>query len=382
MSSFSLPIVSVKGNPYERGVQLGQKAGHLIRGNRNYYFDSWKKYGGLDEDAVYKFMRNFVEPVKKYDPEILEEIRGMADSTKLTLEDVMAINARYELAISRMGIVKPAGEACTSLAATEDVTANGHTIHGQNWDFRNLERCVIMEEFQDNGKPNIVGVTEAGRMGILGFNSAGIGITANGLISDKDSADHGVPFWILARGVNNSTTLDGAFSRVFKAERSLSGNMMISHEGGEVMDLEITPDDIGVMYPEDGILSHSNHFIELRHKVKDLFRTSIPDSLIRSSRAQRLLARRRGKITVEDFKSVFTDHFSYPNSICRHPDPAVNPEKGFTTVSSLIFDLNGRVLHYSVHNPCEHGYQTLRLKAVAPEGKKMEPKIVVSRRRR
>ena len=378
----NLLSVLVKGSAYERGAQLGQKGGHLIRGNRDYYFTSWKKYGGLDEEAVYKFMRNFVEPVKNYDPEILEEIQGMADSAKLTLEDLMAINARYELAISRMGISKPAGEACTSLAATGEVTANGHTIHGQNWDFRNLERCILVEEIQDNGKPNIAGITEAGRMGILGFNSAGIGVTANGLISHRDSADHGVPYWILIRGVNNSITLDGALSRVFKAQRSLSGNMMISHEDGEVIDLEITPDNIGVMYPEEGILSHTNHFIELRHQVQDLFRTSIPDSLIRSHRAMKLLARRRGKIRVEDFKAVFTDHFSYPNSICRHADPKVDPMKGFTTISSLIYDLNTRVLHYSVENPCEHGYQTLRPKSLAPDNGKMERAVVSKSRQK
>ena len=86
----NLLSVLVKGSAYERGAQLGQKGGHLIRGNRDYYFTSWKKYGGLDEEAVYKFMRNFVEPIKNYDPEILEEIQGMADSAKLTLEDLMA----------------------------------------------------------------------------------------------------------------------------------------------------------------------------------------------------------------------------------------------------------------------------------------------------
>src|SRR2546426_4313450 len=348
----NLLSVLVKGSAYERGAQLGQKGGHLIRGNRDYYFTSWKKYGGLDEEAVYKFMRNFVEPIKNYDPEILEEIQGMADSAKLTLEDLMAINARYELAISRMGIAKPTGDACTSLAATGDVTANGHTIHGQNWDFRHLEGCILLEEEQDNGKPNIAGITEAGRMGILGFNSAGIGVTANGLISDRDAADHGVPFWVLARGVNNANTLDSALVNVIRTERSLSGNLMISHEDGEVIDLEVTPDNVGVMYPERGVLTHTNHFIELRHQVKDLLRASIPDSLIRSNRAQKLLSRRRGKITVGDFKAVFTDHFSYPNSLCRHPNPKVPLDKGFTTISSMIYDLNARTLHYSVHNPC------------------------------
>ena len=377
-SQSSLRYISVKGNPHERGTQIGIKAGDLIRGNRDYYFKSWNKYAGLNTEAVYKFMKKFVPAIKSYDAEILEEMQGMADGSKLILEDVLAITARYELVISKMGIVKPAGDACTSLAATGDVTANGHTIHGQNWDFRHLEGCILLEEEQDNGKPNIAGITEAGRMGILGFNSAGIGVTANGLISDRDAADHGVPFWVLARGVNNANTLDSALVNVIRTERSLSGNLMISHEDGEVIDLEVTPDNVGVMYPEGGVLSHTNHFIELRHQVKDLFRASIPDSLIRSNRAQKLLSRRRGKITVGDFKAVFTDHFSYPNSLCRHPNPKVPLDKGFTTISSMIYDLNARTLHYSVHNPCEHGYNTIKFKSLAPRNGLTERKMAIA----
>lgn len=61
-------------------------------------------------------MRKFVQPIKNWDIEIFEEMQDMADGSKLQLEDIVAISARYELAISRMGVTK-AGEGCTAIAS-------------------------------------------------------------------------------------------------------------------------------------------------------------------------------------------------------------------------------------------------------------------------
>ena len=81
----------------------------------------------------------------------------MAKGADLSLEEIIALNARYEINLA-LGIVSQRGSGgCTSVAALPQVTKDGHTILGQNWDWlpRFQESNVILEVVQD-GKPNIV----------------------------------------------------------------------------------------------------------------------------------------------------------------------------------------------------------------------------------
>src|SRR5207245_6615373 len=70
-----------------------------------------------------------------------------------------------------------------------------------------------------------------------------------------------VPQPIIRRKILESADTQTAPRAVFNARQSLCTNLLITHRDGFAIDLETTPDRHGWMYPTDGLLVHTNHFI-------------------------------------------------------------------------------------------------------------------------
>lgn len=367
MRDRSLPLISVSGDAYTRGVRHGSQAKGLIQENISYYLHLWKVYSKMDRGLVLDQARRFIPAIEGYDSEIMEEIRGIADGAGVSLEEVVALNSRYEFIWSKMAVEHGRAGGCTSIAVAPDATSNGHTLIGQNWDYKPQlsGRCIILDIAQDGG-PNIVTHVEAGTVAKMGLNSEGIGLCINALVSDRDRFAPKTPILAICRGILNSRSLSDAIGAVISAERSVSANFLIAHGEGEIIDLEITPEDVGFIYPERGILTHSNHFIDLRGRgIIDRVITICPDTLIRAERAKRLLSSRMGKIDVEALKETLRDHFNWPNSICRHEDPRFHQDLQLKTLASMIMDLNKRTIHISNGPPCENEYKNLETERVS-----------------
>ena len=134
-----------------------------------------------------------------------------------------------------------------------------------------------------------------------------------------------------------------------------SANYILADKAGVAINFELTPNDFFQMYPENGILAHANHFIAGRGFVEDVFVKVFPDSVYRYLRAKEILNAAAPKITLDDIKAMFSDHFGYPRSICRHFE-----EKGgvgqYETVASIIMDLTAGILYVSNGPPCENEY--------------------------
>jgi isopenicillin-N N-acyltransferase-like protein len=91
----------------------------------------------------------------------------------------------------------------------------------------------------------------------------------------------------------------------------------------------------------------------------DIFKKFIPSSLFRYHRAQRLLAMDTGHIDVASFRRVFTDHFSYPDSLCWHVNPKDDVHSHTKTIRSIIMDLTAGAMYLTEGNPCENDYVKL-----------------------
>ncbi|KAK8212879.1 hypothetical protein M8818_003044 [Zalaria obscura] len=147
----------------------------------------------------------YIPALKLYYPSGFEEMQGIADGSEVTLEDVVLLNSRYDLA--RLGDTPgiepvstdqglPDGEdianECTSAVLYHEATPTGEMITAQNWDMsaRLWENdCILYLEVHPDpseNKPSMFLVTEAGQLGRSGMNSAGMGVTANSLMSTDD----------------------------------------------------------------------------------------------------------------------------------------------------------------------------------------------------
>jgi isopenicillin-N N-acyltransferase like protein len=338
-----LQLISVGGeDDYARGLDIGKQAREMIRNNVEYYVKLWKEYSKLDREWVVEQSSRFLPQIERYDSSILEELRGVAEGARLSLEEVVALNCRYEFVWAKMEVdafvVPRISPECTALGAQPTSGSPGTAVIGQNWDYKPGVRknCILLEEIQEPAKPNLVIHTEAGILGQKGMNSAGIGLLVNALLSDKDSYDPCVPFLIAVRAALNERTIAAAIQRLGESRRSVSGNLMLA-QGAELLDIELTPSTSEVIHPTGTVLSHANSFVGLENcrEMVDVFDGLLPDSRGRGERAG-LLLRNSKAMDLPAFQKVFSDHAGYPHSICRHLAAGENGDLNSETLASII----------------------------------------------
>ena len=338
-------LIEVEGSSFQRGRMIGERFKELIKMNVEYYSSIWRKILG---DETEDFAESSIPLIKDYDEEIFSEISGVAEGSGLTLEEIVLLNSRYEA----LNFVAP--EGCTSFAVLPNACRNGRVLVGQNWD---LSREVVGRDIviivKREGKPPYITNTEAGVLAHKGMNSEGIGICFNALKSNVDKLKPCVPMLLILRKLYDSKNLSDLISFIQEAERSTSANFLVAHKDGEAISLEVTPREIEIITPEEGLLFHTNHFLSpfLLNRLVDLNREN-PDTHIRLMRIKSLLSRRKREIGIEFLMDTLRDHFNWPESICRHGVSV--------TIASLIMDLKEARFLLCRGNPCEGKYESLK----------------------
>ncbi len=351
------PVISVSGTRYECGYQHGEQAKDQVRKNIEYYHGWWQQNLKMTPEVVSERADTVIDVVKEYDAGLIEEMRGLADSTDSSLEDIVSINGRYELAWAQpeqlMG-------GCTCVAALPGAMVKSETLLAQNWDYRLgvKDQCIVLKAKVDDG-PTVIMHTEAGIIGHKGLNSEGVGIGLNAMVSDRDRLGESVPFFLVCRKMLDSPRFSEAVKAFLNAKRTVSYNVMVAGEGVAV-DLEAHPDDVSVIYPHGDLLVHTNHFIgERALSVKDNFVLTEPSSINRYVKASMMMETMRGH-SIESIKTILTDHYDHPTSICYHPTPGQHMDHQEETVSSVIMIPERRMFMATHGPPCSNEYHTIQ----------------------
>lgn len=338
------PMIDLEGSPNDVGFSYGRQAGDLIHRSIEIYKHAFA-IKGISWTLARKFAREFLPKIDNYDADFARELRAIATGANLPIEDLVAINSRTELLYGQNSAdTKLAAETdvdgCTGAIALPEITADGHCIHGQNWDWR--DECgdsSIVLRIQPESGPSILTFVEAGLLARCGMNSVGIGLTGNFLQTDRDFGIEGVPLSFLRRRILMSQTLTMAVQSVYEIPRTFSNNLMISQRNGEAVNLETTPHEVFWTMPDQGLLVHANHFTSqgALTKVYDLGLETNSDSLFRDRRVRAALSGKQEKITTDDFKNAFSDRFDDPYSVCHSPvrGPGGNTS---STVATVIMD--------------------------------------------
>jgi len=368
-----LPLLELGADPYQRGLLHGQTMAQAIRDNLETYLRRFEA-GRVSRQTARAEGAKWVEVIAADNPEYAEEMRGLAEGAELPLSDIAMLNARYEIIY---GVFAGEAEAvagrgaevdgCTAFGALPEATASGHTLIGQNWDWLSglCGRTLVMRVRRPE-KPDFVGFTEAGILGCkMGVNEAGIGLVVNGLVSDEDGkTPYLKAFHLRCREVLDAWTMDKALLPLIESDRVGSTNVLVGHGDGEVINIEASPRDANYLYPQDGLITHANHFVHPK-SVASRFERITPSTLYRATRLDRLLRRHLGRLERAHLEEGLRDHFSKPGSICRHEDPALPEAKRGCSVASTIIDLSARTLYATAGPPCENPYQAFPLAPAA-----------------
>lgn len=353
-----IPFFKVEGDPYEVGFQHGRLAKERIQKSLDIYRRAFLEMANIQWNKAMEIAKTFVPIIQEYDAEALDEVRGIAEGANCQFEEIVALNARTEVMFLTEGI--PSG--CTAFSVLPEASHNSHTLLGQNWDWKTecLESAILLKIERKNGLRAFY-LVEAGMVGRNGMNSAGIGVVANFLETDRDRKQFGVPLPFIRRKILASRNMADAMKALIGAKKTSSTNCLIGSKQGFVIDIEATPENFYVLYPDRGLLIHANHFVHPHIREIDTSRTRFPDTLYRDWRMKQLLEPKRGKITVKDLQESLSDHLGYPRSICRHLEADAKPADRIQTVGSIVMDLNNGEIQFAAGCPCESGYKPFKL---------------------
>jgi isopenicillin-N N-acyltransferase-like protein len=318
------PLIDISGTPAERGAQHGEGARDRIALSVGHYTEQIGQMG-LTAGRIEEVCEGFLPSLHRFAPDLVDEMRGIARGAGVGLAQIVLLNARTEvlqIAERESGARDEDPDGCTGAVILPEATRDGRLIHGQNWDWK--AECAdtsVVLRIRREGGPNILTFTEAGGLARSGLNAAGIAITANYLECDRDYRTLGIPLPLIRRRALEARHYATAIKIVATTPKSGSNNMLLSHAGGEAVNLECAPDECFPLFPEDGTFVHANHWLApaALAKLRETGLANVPDSLYRDRRVRRHLAPRIGQLTRDDLKAALFDDFGSPHAVCRPP---------------------------------------------------------------
>lgn len=337
-------ILKLSGSSYEIGIKHGKEAREKVHNSLQTYEKMFKEYTATSWDKACKKALLHVKAIEEYNSSYLEEMEGLAKGAGVTFEDILALNARSEIAL----ITSPDG--CTSFALTKPKTTN--TWLAQNWDWKDAQNdSLIHLEIEQRNLPSLQMVTEAGIIGKIGCNSAGIGVCLNALITDTWQPK--VPIHLVLRAILESNSMEEAVSKVSNNQMASPAHFLIASKSEETISMEVSPVYTSQIKPIKGILVHTNHICSMEMK-KNIKEDILPDSYNRLSTITKQVESLNEIIEKEDLFQVLSNHDNYPNSICRHESPEQTAPKKMETVFSIVMNLSSNELSWIDGKPCEH----------------------------
>jgi isopenicillin-N N-acyltransferase-like protein len=364
-----IPLLTTEGDAHARGLAHGRRFAQEIADNVGTYLRRFAA-SGLNRDEAFAEAARWLEAINAQNSSYAEEMAGIADGSGQSEATIALLNARYELAFTLFGQEATKGEllevgpdGCTTFGLLPEATADHHAWLGQNWDWlEGVHGRTFVLRARRKDKPSFVCLTEAGIAGgKMGVNECGIGLVENGLASSHDGRNpYRKPFHTRCREVLDAERFDDALRPVTDTPRTCSANFVIGAAGGSIVDIESSPDHAGRIYPEDGIVTHSNHFLTPGHGESLLEKIS-PNTLYRADRMRALLAPHRGALSFHHMRAAASDHFGAPYAICRHPDRRQPGAKRTMTVGAVLIDLDARVMHVANGPPCSNEYVAFKV---------------------
>jgi isopenicillin-N N-acyltransferase like protein len=317
---------------------------------------------GLEWSTARQMARDQRTRLEDLDAELVAEMEGIAEGADLDPLDIVTLHVRTALSrmVERQSDLQPPdptsdGLECTTIAVLPTATVDGHVLAAQNWDMHASyqPRVVIIEQHID-GRPALMFVTEAGMLFSHGMNEAGLAILGNALHTVlAGSPDRGVPVQITRRRAMRERTVADARLEIERLDRAHAVNHLLVDRGGTAVDLEAVPGEVFAVEPQDGVLVHTNHFLNREARQRKVERAGgvAPDSRRRAERAGSMLTECAPRVSVGDLQAVLRDHHDDPEPICRHHDDAGEPTAS-STVSSSVLDLTDGRLWSSPGPPC------------------------------
>jgi hypothetical protein len=342
-------IIDASGSPRELGRVQGEELRSVIATGIRRWFDVVEPHSRMSGDAfVASFLgaTDFVAAIERHAPELLEEVRGIAEGSGQSFDVILAYQMmdeewayRVALARSRRASV----EACSAVG----VLREGSSLVAQNMDLpSHYDGTQALLRLRPDGGPAVMVFTPAGMIGTTGLNSAGVGVCVNAMFQVRH-ASSGLPVGFVLRAMLRKDSAADAIA-LLKSVPHATGQNYVVGDPESIADYEASPRQVREVPAKNRQVAHTNH--PLVNDDLDPGGRDDPDSttIERLKKLEADLSRLGGNVTADDVKRTLSDR-SVPVCVPRGST--------WMTLGSLVMELAARpVLHYAPGPPADTPY--------------------------
>ncbi len=247
----------LEGTAYQRGLVHGE----TLRDKIQDLVGAWQAQlsVGFQLDAgqvIQRFLQrtDFVSAMQEWTPDLLDEVRGIADGCGLSFESILAFQLIDELWASGDVVF----EHCTAIgfqATDEEPACLGETLDVET--FRNGFQVVLHITDASSGTEILVAST-AGLIGLNGLNNKGVGVCVNALLPLNSRTD-GLPVACVVRGALTCSSAQQASDFLRRIPHACGQNYLVGGPDG-VVNLECSANQVVEYWPDGwkGVVWHAN----------------------------------------------------------------------------------------------------------------------------
>ncbi len=355
----SLPLIQIYGSHRQMGCQIGEacreQIKHSIFNARKLLDEAYDRLQLSWEGAQIQSRKYLPFAEERY-PQYVEEMKGIADGANVSFDDVVVVNAMEAVTTDALHLTK-----CTSMAVSQERTANGSVLmaHNEDW-VPEDEPDVFMVYARPEDEPPFLAMTYGALLPNIGLNDAGLAQCCDSVYPSDSRI--GIPRVIVSRAVLSARTPSQAIRHMLVPHRAAGYNHLLVHESGEMYSVEVSARKFSVLSNGDGYMVHTNHYLDPQMQAVEQDSDELICTRIRYFRAQRLL-KQSSAHTVKTLQAIQRDHINMPDSICNHAEYSENhdPLDREKTITALLIDLTNRQIQACWGNPCQNPYSTYQL---------------------
>ena len=240
-------LTVIAGQPRQRGRIYGQKFKDGI-----HTFLEREIYGAFSgkpslKEQMLRYADACSKEVRKFSPEVYDEMEGTAEGSGIRLEEVTLITLHEELYHKK---ALPSVDHCTAVAIGPPDTKDGHTYVGQTWDW--MPSVFGMSEltlWKRAAGPSVLAYGFPGMPCGAGLNSAGI---AHTWTSAHDKGGKiagprvGIPSYVLINHLLQQPSLKDVIAEAKRATHAGWFTFVMADGEGNLLNLEGSPEELAV----------------------------------------------------------------------------------------------------------------------------------------
>ncbi|WP_291786236.1 C45 family peptidase [Cecembia sp.] len=357
-----LKQASFSGSGYELGMQHGQFFKKEIAEIVLKWKESTEAELARNSDEVLKEFLDYADfegSIKKWTPELYEEVRGIAEGSEQRFDQIMVLNLLDEFWVYLNSIEN---HHCSNIGVPSVNGSNSYIA--QNMDIEpytdGYQTLFRIEATSD--RPEQLVLSHPGLIALNGMNSTGVGMILN-TIMQLNASNSGLPVAFVTRKVLSMTERDDIIEFITSVNHA-SGQNYILGVRGEVFNFEASANKVVRFDPgnKNQTVYHTNHPI-VNDDVKPWFAEfnpkEIADTIAVTSNSYIRLAALTTRIANEDIvtddliKKALRSKDDPNNPVCRPLDP----KRYSFTFSSVVMTLTGEpYLQITAGPPSESEY--------------------------